>query len=175
MPEMPLSDKSRLVALLHQAFRQRDLVRWQSRARPRLHGRELKSEAHRRPARQHRRSRGRADRGYVEALELESVPKDSVDVGRIDVATVNAEVGPAQIVGHEHNDVGSRANRSCKDNEREQDGRENPRQYISMPPLTSSVWPVIQDDRSEAKKSTAPEISSESGMRPSGICDAISS
>ena len=45
-----------------------------------------------------------------------------------------------------------------------------PPQHMTCPPFTSSDCPVMHDARSDAKKTTAPEISWESGIRPSGIC-----
>ncbi len=48
-------------------------------------------------------------------------------------------------------------------------------QWKTSPPLTSRAWPVMTDDRSEAKNTAALAQSSSVGMTPSAISDATSS
>ena len=50
-----------------------------------------------------------------------------------------------------------------------------PSQWKTSPPFTSSAWPVITDERSDAKKTTAFAVSSSVGISPSGIAAATSS
>ena len=53
-------------------------------------------------------------------------------------------------------------------------GEEMTHQWKKWPPFTSSAWPVIARDRSEAKKITASAISADVGMWFSAVRDAIS-
>src|SRR5437773_379951 len=78
-----------------------------SGARP--HDADLQAVPHRIAAGEQRRPRGRADRLHVERLQPSARRREFVDVRRFDLAAVEADVGEAEIVGQEVDDVWARS------------------------------------------------------------------
>ena len=106
MAEVPLADHQRLVARLLQRLRKRPLVRRQPIGVARKDDQRLQPIAHRVAAGHQFSARGRADRHAVEILEPDALGRELVDIGCPDLASAIAEVGVAEVVGHDEDDVG---------------------------------------------------------------------
>ena len=112
LAEVPLADLARAVAGLLEHAGQRPLGRRQPAAltgeRHRRH-----AAADRQPSRHRRGAAGRAARLSVERQELQALGGQPIEVRRgraaVLAAAVAAEIAPADVVGHEHDDVGLRS------------------------------------------------------------------
>ena len=62
------------------------------------------------------RPRRRADRHAIERLQPHAIVRQTVDVRSFDVAAAIAEIGVAEIVGQDNDDVGFRFLRVCQSN-----------------------------------------------------------
>ena len=106
MAEVPLADDGRRVAGLLQGLRQRALLQRQAVLRPRPDHADLQPVPHRIAARHQGGPRRGADRLHVELLEPRARRRELVEVRRLDLlAAVEADVGIAQVVGQDEDDV----------------------------------------------------------------------
>ena len=103
--EVPLADHRRLVADVLQRLRQRALVGRQAVGVAGEDHQRLQAVAHRIAAGHQRRARRRADGLAVERLEPHAALGQRVDVRRLDLAAAIAEVGVAEVVGEDDDDV----------------------------------------------------------------------
>ncbi len=66
----------------------------------------LQPVAHRIAAGHQRGPRGRADRLAIEGFEPDAALRERIDVRRLDQPAAIAEIGIAEVVGHDEDDVG---------------------------------------------------------------------
>ncbi len=123
MAEMPLSGDERSIARILQSLRQGAFVRWQAVGVAREDHKSLQPVAHGVAAGHECRARGRANRLAVEGLQAHAFVGEPVDIRCLDLAAPVAEIGVAQIVGHNEHDVGLLAGRECSRGGREVENR----------------------------------------------------
>ena len=104
--EMPFPHLIRCVAERLQAARERDRSRRQRPAIAWPQG--MWPKPSRLTAAEQRGSRRRALRLNVEAIELHPLPHEAIQVGGFAEATMPAHVAPAEVVGHDQQNVGPR-------------------------------------------------------------------
>jgi hypothetical protein len=103
--EVPLADDGGGVAGLLEGLSQGALLQRQAVLRPRAHDADLKAVAHRVAAGHQGGPRRRADGQDVELLQLRAGRGELVEVRRLVLALVPADVGPAEVIGEEDDDV----------------------------------------------------------------------
>jgi len=95
-----------VISATEKRLRQCPLARRQSVGMTREDHQRLESVAHRVAARHQHGSGGRADRRAIERVHADAFVGELVDVGRLDRAAAIADIGEAEIVGHDENDIG---------------------------------------------------------------------
>ena len=105
MAQVPLADHRGAVAGLFQSLRQRPFVGRQAVSMVREDHQRLQAVTHWIAARHQRRARRGADRHAVEGFEPHPFVGKFVDIRCLDVAAAIAEIGVAEIVSQDHDDV----------------------------------------------------------------------
>ena len=105
MPEVPLADEMRAVADPGQRLGDRRLGAGQPVVRPGPDDVDLETVPVRVAAGEQRRARRRAARRRVEAREPHALGREAIERRRPDLASVPADVVPAEVVGHDHDEI----------------------------------------------------------------------
>jgi hypothetical protein len=126
--QVPLADDRSLVARLLERLWQQPLVRCQAKGVAGWDDRGLQPIAERVASRHQRGARRRAHRLGIELLEARAGPGELVDIWCLDVGAVEADILPAEIVGHDVDDVRFRAlGRGGRDEPAERERNESDR------------------------------------------------
>src|SRR5215471_5652576 len=108
MTQMPLANHHRAVASIFESLRQESLVGWQTVLARCWNDCGLQAIAERITASQECRLRRRAHWLNIELFEPRPTLSKLVDIRRLDVGAVEADVFPAQIIGHNVHNVRAR-------------------------------------------------------------------